>query len=330
MPFCDIVGHNKQLETLRRSLENNRLHHAYLFFGPEGVGKKTVALSLAKAIHCGRDDPDLCNGCVECARIDDGNHPDVRVVTLLAGKKEITIQQVREVETELKFRSFSGRKKVVIVDPATLMNRPAQNALLKTLEEPPPDSLLILISSRPGELLPTLRSRCLALSFGALPPESVQSYLTSKERLTPEEAKRLAGVSLGSLGKALRTRNDGSLEKGRDWAKRLVALSASDYSGAVALAEELAGNREECLKFLEWAESWFRDLLVYSMTGNRKMTGNLDTMPSNQPSSTALYAEAIAMLVLQAAEAAAKVQRNVNRRMVLEDLLFGMIGRVHG
>jgi DNA polymerase-3 subunit delta' len=159
MGFAEIQGHSKQLEALRRSLKTGRLHHAYLLLGPEGVGKKTVALSLAKAIHCSETQDDFCGYCDPCMRIISGNHPDVRIIEPLPGKKEISIQQVREVEKELSYRSFSGGRKIAIIDPATLLNAPAQNALLKTLEEPPQDSLLVLIAVNAGPLLPTVGSR---------------------------------------------------------------------------------------------------------------------------------------------------------------------------
>jgi DNA polymerase III subunit delta' len=168
MSFAEIIGHQGQIEILRAALAKNRLHHAYLFAGPEGVGKRTLALALAKAVHCTEMGSDSCGQCVNCARIRDGNHPDVRLIEPLMGKKEISIQQIREIERQLNFRSFSGGKKIAILDPATLMNLSAQNALLKTLEEPPQDSLLILIAPTAGGLLPTLRSRCLSLSFGPL------------------------------------------------------------------------------------------------------------------------------------------------------------------
>src|SRR3989304_9030229 len=145
MGFSEIIGHRQPLEILRRALGQGRLHHAYLFVGPEGVGKRTIALALAQALHCGEAGDDFCGRCADCARIRDRNHPDVRLVETLAGKKEIGIQQIRDVEKALNYRSFSGKRKIAIVDPATALNLSSQNALLKTLEEPPADSLLILL-----------------------------------------------------------------------------------------------------------------------------------------------------------------------------------------
>src|SRR5262247_938488 len=150
MGFDDVIGQQKQLATLRAALTNGRLHHAYLFLGPEGVGKHLIALALAKAIHCGELKDDYCGGCINCRRIDGGNHPDVRVIEPLAGKKEISIQQIRELQRELNYRSFTGKRKIAIIDPATALNLSSQNALLKTLEEPPEDSLIILIAVNEG------------------------------------------------------------------------------------------------------------------------------------------------------------------------------------
>ena len=125
------------------------------------MGKRTLAIALAKAIHCQAKADDFCGQCVNCARIADGNHPDVRTVAPLADKKEISIQQIREIERELNYRSFTGKRKIVIIDPATLMNAVAQNALLKTLEEPPQDSLIILIAPNAGGLCrPCARAVC--------------------------------------------------------------------------------------------------------------------------------------------------------------------------
>ena len=181
MGFSQIIGHQQPLATLRRALSNGRLHHAYLFVGAEGVGKKTIAICIAQAVHCEIENGDFCGNCANCARIQGANHPDVRIVEPLAGKKEISIQQVRELQKELNFRSFSGKKKIAIVDPATLMNLSAQHALLKTMEEPPEESLLILIASNTGELLPTLRSRCLRLTFGPLARDLVSGFLASRK-----------------------------------------------------------------------------------------------------------------------------------------------------
>lgn len=326
MGFAEIIGQKNQLDILRLALANNRLHHAYLFTGPEGVGKRTTALTLAMALHCTEKNGDFCGRCAECARIKGRNHPDVRMIERLADKKEISIQQIREMEKELRYRSFSGGRKIAIVDPATLLNPASQNALLKTLEEPPPDSLLILIAASAGALLPTLRSRCLRLSFGPLPRQLIAGFLLSEKGVKPEAAELLAALSMGSLGAALEMDGAELGERRRVWGGMLSALKAGDYRGAMEAAEALAGSRDDALQFLEWAESWYRDLLVQAARQDAQGVVNLDMLPELQLQGAAAGVERILSAAANAAGAARKIQRNLNRRMVLEQFLFGVVG----
>ena len=326
MGFAEIIGQKNQLDILRLALANNRLHHAYLFTGPEGVGKRTTALALAKALHCTEKSGDFCGRCAECARVMARNHPDVRVIERLANKKEISIQQIRDMEKELRYRSFSGGRKIAIIDPATLLNPASQNALLKTLEEPPPDSLLILIAASAGALLPTLRSRCLQLSFGPLPRQLIAGFLLSEKRVKPEEAELLAALSMGSLGAALEMDGAELRERRRVWGGKLSVLKASDYRGAMEAAEALAASRDDALQFLEWAESWYHDLLVQAARQDTQGVVNLDMLPELQLQGAAAGVERILSAAANAAGAARKIQRNLNRRMVLEQFLFGVVG----
>lgn len=326
MGFSEIIGHQKQLEPLRLALITERLHHAYLFVGPEGVGKKTIALGLAKAVHCSAAVGDFCGECADCARIQDGNHPDVRVIEILVGKKEISIQQIRELEKELNFRSFSGKKKIVILDRATLMNLSAQNALLKTLEEPPKNSLLFLVAPNVGGLLPTLRSRCLQVSFGALPRDLVAEFLVTRKGLKTEEAEFLAAMTLGSLGAATKIDKKHFLEQRQRWLALLTSLNTANYRAAIDAAEELASNKEALIEFFEWAVCWQRDRLVYSVTQSLREIVNLDLISEIQQQTAQRDLESILSLLSQTAGAVGSIQRNLNRRMVLENVLLNIVG----
>jgi DNA polymerase-3 subunit delta' len=325
MPFSDIVGHQQQVETLRQSLEKNRLHHAFLFLGAEGVGKRTVALSLAMAVQCLEKVGDFCNICANCVKIRSGHHPDVRLLGLLPQRKEISIQQVREMERELNFHPFSGRKKIAIVDPAALMNASAQNALLKTLEEPPRDSLLILISTGIGGLLPTLLSRCLRLSFPPLPVELVTRFLVSERGIKQEKAEILAAMTMGSLGAAIRLEAEDLLEKRKIWAEKIDSLERENYREGMVLAEEFAGTREKSLEFLEWLEGWYRDILVYHATENLQGIRNFDMEKEIKNQARLYKLERILFLLAHAVRTRARVQRNVNRRMALENLFVEIV-----
>ena len=324
MAFSEIIGHRRQMETLQLALTRGRLHHAYLFVGPEGIGKRTLAIGLAKAVHCNESAGNFCGSCINCRRIADGNHPDVRIIEPLAGKKEISIQQVREFERELNYSSFTGQRKIIIVDPATLMNLSSQNALLKTLEEPPEKSLIILIASSAGGLLPTLRSRCLRISFAPLARREVVQYLT-KQGTTGDEAEFLAAMSMGSIGAALSLNKEAFVEKRRIWAGILGALQAGDYQAAVNAAETLAGNRDDTLKFLAWAQSWFRDLLVYGVGHDSGELVNVDMREQIAKQSATETSEQRIAALTAGHRAATAIQRNLNRRMVLEKYLFEVV-----
>jgi DNA polymerase-3 subunit delta' len=213
----------------------------------------------------------------------------------------------------------------VIIDPATLMNSAAQNALLKTLEEPPEDSLMILIASNSGGLLPTVRSRCLRLSFAPLPRQEVAEFLKSKFAVKSEDAEFLAALSMGSIGAAFTLDKDELIEKRRIWSGMLTSLKVNDYHGAIIAAEALAGSRDETLKFFKWAETWYRDLLVYSVTEKSDELVNLDMIAQIAQQSTASSIDRVLSSIFQTARASERIQRNLNRRMVLEKCLFGVV-----
>lgn len=326
MGFADIIGQQKQLTILASALANGRLHHAYLFVGPEGVGKHLIAIALAKALHCSEVQNDFCGSCVNCRRIADGNHPDVRVIEPLSGKKEISIQQIRELERELNYRSFTGKRKIAVIDPATLLNPSSQNALLKTLEEPPQDSLIVLIAPNGGGLLPTLRSRCLRLSFAPLTRKEIAGFLQSQHGVNGADAEFIAALGMGSIGAALALDKTELIEKRKIWTDKLGALKSRDYHGAMMAAEALAANREEALSFLKWAESWYRDLLIYSVAKDSDDLVNLDMRPQIEQQSLQQGTDSALRVIAQSAGATARIQRNLNRRMVLEKFLIGVVG----
>ena len=256
----------------------------------------------------------------------DGNHPDLRVIGPLAEKKEISIQQIRELERELNYRSFTGKRKIAVIDPAPLMNAAAQNALLKTLEEPPEDCLLILIAPNIGSLLPTVRSRCLRLSFAPLSRNDVAAFIQYKTGMNSTDAEFLAAICMGSIGAATNLDKDELMEKRRIWSGMLDALKVNDYQAAMIAAEALAADRAEAFEFLQWAEIWYRDLLVHSVTRQADQLVNMDMLEQIDKLSAEQSPEKLLSVISEVSGAGARIQRNLNRRMVMERLLFGVVG----
>ncbi len=327
MSFSAIFGHHKQIDTLKRALEGDRLHHAYLFLGPDGIGKKTVALSLAAALHCSQNEGDSCGQCENCLRIHNGNHPDVRVVGPESGKREITIQQMRNLQRMLGLRSFSGKKKIAIIDPARLMNYHAQNSLLKTLEDPPGDALIILIDHSTGNLLSTVLSRCLRLNFTLLSIEQVAHILVSRQGMTEEQATVLAALTGGSLGEALSRDPKELLDQRREWIERFSALSRGDLRGTMALAEEMARDREKAMRFLQWIKEWYRDILIQQTGGAAGAMKNVDMIERVREVAPSFPLDHTLSVLSRIERVSGNLQRNYNRRMVLEDFLIQVVDR---
>ncbi len=201
--FAAIHGHDRICTFLRTAVGNGRLAHALLFAGPEGIGKRSVALAFAAWVHCSAGGSDACGGCASCRQIAAGSHPDVHLVAVAAGKKEIGIDRVRELKRLMRLQPMLGTTKVAIIDEAPLLTMAAQNALLKMLEEPPDHSLLILVASSPDALLPTVRSRCQRLQFAPLPTETVASIVAGVAGIEAPVARELALLAEGSPGRAL-------------------------------------------------------------------------------------------------------------------------------
>jgi DNA polymerase III delta' subunit len=233
-----ILGHERVVEGLWRALAEERPHHAYLFEGPRGVGKRTVAELLAQAANCERVPPGQgtpCGTCLTCRQIANGTHPDV--IRLLPDEERaaraIPVDRVREVIRQLAYHRFSARRRFVIVDPAEAMLEAAQNAILKTLEEPPEGTHFVLVTHNAAVLLPTIRSRCQRVRFGSVPEARVRDWLVAVVGRPPDVAAAAARASLGSPGVA----RDLDAEALAERTERRDALVRALHTGGEALGE---------------------------------------------------------------------------------------------
>ncbi len=257
MPFSEVIGQEPALRVLQRSLREGRIAHAYLFVGPEGVGKKLVARLLAQAMSCEKNDFDACGKCSPCQRIETFSHPDVTWVKPGGLSRRIGIDDIRNLRHWISRKAHHvGRRKIFVLTEAERMTAEAGNALLKTLEEPPADSLLILLSSHPASLFPTIISRCQTIRFSPLPRKDIKDYLVSKLKLPADEAQLLSQLSEGRLGKALSLREKSAGEERKKVLDTVNRLSPADdleelLKQATDIGELLSGFKrrlEEKLK----------------------------------------------------------------------------------
>jgi len=289
VPFRSVVGHARLASLLSRAVQRETLPPALLFAGPAGVGKRLVAMAIAEAFNClaplesGAFPQDGCGACAACRRIARLVHPDVIVVTP-GDTGTIKVDQVRDVIERAGYRPFEGRRRVVIVDDADAMVPAAQNALLKTLEEPPSASTFILVSSMPDSLLPTVRSRCPRLRFGTLSPDEVATVLVRDHQYEPADARAVAADADGSIGRALSAAS-ADLVDARATAARVLEQTArlSDPARRIEVAKDFSGaksssasERDQMSACLRALASLLRDVGVLTVGGNADGLANAD------------------------------------------------------
>jgi len=244
MKWEEIKGQAEAVNYLRRSLEKGATAHAYLFQGPDGVGKALTARVLAQTLNCRRGGSDPCGECPSCLRIEEGSHPDVLVFSPRGKSRTITIDQLRRMQRAAHLNAAMAGWKVFILRESETMNEEAANSLLKTLEEPPEETLIILISSRPEQLPATIRSRCQTVNFKTWPEELMLEFLIEKGALGRNEAEVIAGVSGGRPGRALKMTAD-------DFFTTRSRILETLRKGNFKSAQELTGMVESWLALLK-------------------------------------------------------------------------------
>ena len=318
MSFNQIIGHKKQKEILQRAVNTQHIAHAYLFEGPAGIGKKLVALAFARTLLC--DHSTGCGECPSCIKVNQQNHPDLH--TLDANGAALKIDQIRLLQQELSLRPLEGIRKVCLLDGAEYLTTGAANSLLKTLEEPQPGTIIILLTSHPEKLLSTILSRCQRLPFGRLTKQQIANALTEQLSLNMTDAKILAALSEGSFKKALGKNQELFLEKRRKLIQSLSALSAGSIIPTFSLADELEGEKEILSDILDIFQTFYRDLLLLKHGRSEEELVNLDLLEILHRESQ-LFTTASLMLKLKALESARfHLQRNVNPRLALEVMLM--------
>ena len=337
-----LFGNERAKETLRRMLKQGRVPGALLFAGEEGLGKKLFALELARALNCtARRGVEACGVCPACTRIgriqypaDDKDeykkiiwteHPDVGFV--LPYNRNIYIHAIREVERESNFRPVEGTARFFIVEHAEIMADPSSNALLKTLEEAPPTSHIILVTSRPAGLLPTIRSRCQTVRFAPLAPDELEQHLVKQRKRAGEEARLAAQLSGGRPGIALGLNLD--VYRARREALLVFAealASGGDRVRLLRAAEELgdAKNKDEYEPRLDALEILVRDLWLLSLGGSEAQLVNSDLRESLARLAAGLRPARAARWITRIEDLRGQLAVNVNRRAATDALFLSM------
>ncbi len=263
MSFKNVLGHSRPISLLQRAIENEKVVNSYLFLGNEGIGKKVVALEFAKALNCLNEEAargEACDHCASCKKIDHILHPDVLLVEPIG--QGIKKEQVIQMQRELVYKPYEGKRRVCILTAADRMAHDIPNTLLKTLEEPPLHTVIILLANNSRFILPTILSRCQPIRFHPLPISLVSKWLMEGKGLNETEAHLLASLSDGSPGKALEIREEISQIPREALLKDWVGSKSLSFQKMGGWVEALPSQRENLLLILEVAKTLLRDLVM--------------------------------------------------------------------
>jgi DNA polymerase-3 subunit delta' len=337
VPFRQIVGHRRLVALLARAIAQSTLPPSLLFAGPRGVGKRRTALAVAETINCPTPvsvpplQVDACGECASCRRIGRGVHPDVLVVEP-DDMGSIKIEKIRDVIDRAGYRPFEGRRRVVVVDDAETMETGAQNALLKTLEEPPGASVFILVSSRPDALLPTVLSRCQRMRFAALSAADVADALMRDHEYDATEARAAAADADGSIGRALSAAS-ANVAEAREMARHMLeqVTRLRDLSRRIDLAREVtptggkttpAAERAQLSMCLRALASLLRDIGLVGVQGDAAVLANADLAPQLRALAGAYGSERALRAYAAVDEALTALEGNASAKVVADWLVL--------
>jgi len=330
MSFGQILGQESAVTILRNALLGGRLAHAYLFVGPEGVGKHLTALTLAKAMNCQSppEAADSCEKCSSCLKVNSSNHADV----ILLGPEgdHIKIDQIRDLQRRLRYRPLEGGRRACIMDSADRLNDAASNAFLKTLEEPPDGTHLILTTSRPHKLLATIHSRCQWIKFRALSIGHISQILKKAHSLEEEKAHFYASLAGGSAGQALALSNRVDFQKRLNWLRGFTEISQKTTEEIFDACERIAKEEEEINDLLELWKIWLRDLMVFKIQvesagqdpGDRLINHDLGAEVAEEAKRYSF--DRLDFFFSLISDVQRAIAFNANRQLALETLMFEM------
>ena len=321
MSFSAVFGHEKEIGILKSAIERDRIAHAYLFFGMEGIGKRAIALAFAKTLLCSAVvHADSCDRCPSCLKFDHGNHPDMAIIE--ADGAFIKVQAVREMMSAMAFRPLEGGKRIFLIDDADKMNPASANALLKTLEEPSPANILLLVTSRAHRLPLTILSRCQQFRFNPLRREDIRRFLEQRFSLECGAAETLASSAGGSIGRALQLNRDDYLKIRDDLMDYLAQNRETNPLETLFLIDFIGRDKKTLADKLDVLRTCFRDVLVYRELGKREVLINPDRVDVIQGLVERSTAQGMVKNLRILDRLTRALEQNANKTLTLEAAMF--------
>ena len=315
--FNDIKGQAQAIKILQKEIATSSISGAYLFTGPVGVGKTLTALTFAKALNCKKEEMDSCDECSSCRKIEHHNHPDVRIIAPENGS--IKIEQIRDLKRESIYKLYEGRKKVWIIEEADKFGLAAANSILKILEEPPPQTILMLISQTKEGLLPTILSRCEIIRFFPLPLQEIEKIIAQQLPQGSDKIHILAKLARGSVEEALHLTKEANTLRIRE--ELLSALRKNmNLEEIFKLTAQWANyNQKELQRIFDMLLFWFRDILILGQEGEKWLI-NYDKVEELAREKDKYSVKQIKRIMETIEKTRYYLKSNVNQKLVLESL----------
>lgn len=322
MNFKQIIGHERAIETLKRTINKKTVSHSYLFEGEEGLGKKEIAYVFAKTLLCKEQGEEPCNHCTSCMKFDGGNHPDFVVIEPEKGL--IKKGEIENLINSVARAPFESLRKIFIIDDSHKMNMEAQNALLKTLEEPPEYINLILITSSINNIMPTILSRCQRIKFYPIQSKIITDYLVNNFEKDQEEANFLADFSKGSIGKAIQLAQSNDFFVKRDECINLIDnLLRGDKTKALSSIGFFNDHKDDIEELIDIFLFWFRDLIIFKEIGESTLIVNKDRLDFLSKQSY-VQIDKINDIIEKVQLTKDYINRNVNFQLSIETMLLNI------
>ena len=324
--FKDIIGQESIKKHLQTAIKTGNLSHAYIINGEYGSGRQTIASALAKTIQCQSktDDTDACGVCTSCKQAESHNHPDIKYIT--HDKTSISVNDIREqLNNDISIKPYSSEYKIYIIPDANKMTEQAQNALLKTIEEPPVYAIIILLTENCDSLLPTIRSRCVTLTMNPIEKDKICTYLENKFQLEPEQAQIAANYCQGNIGKANRFASSSDfIEMKNQVLKLLKNLDSMDIASIIDTIKEFSTHKNDINDYLDLMLLWYRDVLMFKVTKDANLLLYSDEYSAISEQATKRDYENIENIIAAIDKAKVRLKANVNFDVTIELMILAM------
>ena len=323
--FSDVIGHEDIVKHFKSSIELGKISHAYILNGEKGAGKKTLASIVAKTLQCEKGEADPCGTCKSCIQAESGNQPDIIIIN----HEKPSVISVEEIRTQIintiDLKPYSSKYKIYIIPDAQLMNQQAQNALLKTLEEPPEYAVIMLLTDNVDRFLPTILSRCIVLNFKPVEPLQMMEYLVSQIGVDQAKARFCTDFAQGNLGKAVRLAISPDYNEIKEDSIRLLRrLEEMEIEDIMQAVKQMGKYKLDIIDYIDIMTMWFRDILMVKISNSPNKIIFKDEFSVMKKQASRISYEGVEHVLEAIDKLKIRLEANVNFDIAMELMLLTM------